>query len=85
MQRSYEAGIADPDAAIASAKRAKPDVKADVIKGQLMVDLKLIESPASKGKGIGYAAAEDWGRTLNLMKEYRGLKTDRAASSLPTD
>jgi NitT/TauT family transport system substrate-binding protein len=85
MQRSFEAGIADPDAAIASAKRAKPDVNAETIKGQLMVDLKLIESPASMGKGVGYAAAEDWGRTLHLMKEYRGLKTDREASSFYTN
>ncbi len=85
MQRSYEAGMADPDAAIASAKRAKPDINAKALKGQLMVDLPLIESPASKGKGIGYAAAEDWGRTLNLMKKYRGLKTDLPASAFYTN
>ncbi len=85
MRRSYEAAQKDPDAAIASAVKSKPDVKADVLKGQLMVDLGLLESPASKGKGIGYGAAEDWDRTISLLKEYRGLKTDRPASSFYTN
>ena len=85
MQRSFEAGIADPDEAVAAAARAKPDIDAATIKGQLMVDLELIESPASKGKGVGYAASEDWQRTLDLMKEYRGLETDREAASFYTN
>ena len=85
MQRSFEDGIANPDEAVAAAVRAKPDVDAATLKGQLMVDLALIESPASKGKGIGYAAAEDWQRTLDLMKEYRGLETDREAASFYTN
>ena len=80
MQRSYEAGIADPDATIAAAKRAKPDVKTKTLRDQFRVTREMIESPASKGKGIGYQAAEDWGRTLSLMKKYRGLKTDKVAS-----
>lgn len=85
MQRSYEAAIADPDAAIAAAVDAKPDVDAGVLKGQLLVDLGLLESPSSKGKGIGYGAAEDWGRTISLLKEYRGLKTDEDASHFYTN
>ena len=85
MRRSYESAIADPDAAIASAVKAKPDVNAEVLKGQLLVDLDLLHSPASKSGGIGYAAAEDWERTLSLMQEYRGLETDRDASSFYTN
>ncbi len=85
MQRSFEAAKKDPDAAITAAVKSKPDVNADVLKGQLMVDLDLLESPASKGKGIGYGAADDWNRTLSLLKEYRGLKTAREASSFYTN
>lgn len=85
MRRSYEAGRADPDAAIAAAVKSKPDVDADILMGQLMVDLDLLESPASKDKGIGYAAAEDWERTMSLLKEYRDLETDRPTSSFYTN
>jgi len=85
MRRSFEAAQKDPDAAISAAVKSKPDVKAEILKGQLMVDLDLLESPASKGKGIGYSAAEDWERTLSLLKTYRGLKTDRPASSFYTN
>lgn len=85
MRRSYEEAVKDPDAAIAAATAAKPDVNAEVLKGQLLVDLGLLESPASKGKGIGFAAAEDWERTLELLKQYRELETDRSASSFYTN
>jgi NitT/TauT family transport system substrate-binding protein len=46
-----------------------------------VVDLGLLESPATKGKGFGYNAPEDWERSLKLMIDYRELKTDRPASS----
>lgn len=85
MKRSFEAAQKDPDAAIAAAVKSKPDVNADVLKGQLMVDLDLLVSPASKDKGIGYGAAEDWDRTVSLLKQYRGLKTDRKTTSFYTN
>ncbi|MEJ8570006.1 ABC transporter substrate-binding protein [Microbaculum marinum] len=85
MRRSFEEGVKDPDAAIAAAVAAKPDVSPEALKGQLMVDLDLLHTPASKDGGIGYAAAEDWQRTLDLMKEYRELDTDRSADSFYTN
>lgn len=85
MQMSFDYAIEHPDEAVAAATRAKPDIDAETISGQLQADLPLIESPASKGKGVGYAASEDWQRTLDLMKTYRNLKTDRQASSFYTN
>lgn len=85
MRRSFEEGVKDPDAAVAAAVKAKPDVSADALKGQLLVDLDLLHSEASKSGGIGYAAASDWERTLELMKEYRELETDRTADSFYTN
>lgn len=85
LQRSFEAGVKDPDAAIEAAVKAKPDVSAEALKGQLMVDLELLHSDASREGGIGYAAEEDWQRTLDLMKEFRELDTDRTAASFYTN
>jgi NitT/TauT family transport system substrate-binding protein len=81
MAKSFADTVADPDAAIAAAVRAKPDANAESLKAQLVVDLELLESPATKGKGFGYNAPEDWERSLKLMIDYRELKTDRPASS----
>ncbi len=85
MRKSYEAALEDPDAAIEAAAKIKPDINKDVLKGQLLVDLDLLQSPASEGQGLGYGAAEDWQRTVDLLKEYRGLETDRPASDFYTN
>jgi NitT/TauT family transport system substrate-binding protein len=82
---AWEAARADPDAAVAAALKVKPDLNRESTKKQLLVDLTLIESPASRGKGIGYAAAEDWERTRDLLVQYRDLKTDRPAMSFVTN
>ncbi|BCX18816.1 MAG: sulfonate ABC transporter substrate-binding protein [Geminicoccaceae bacterium] len=82
---AWEAAKADPDAAVAAALKVKPDLDRDSTKKQLLVDLGLLESPATKGKGIGYAAAEDWERTKELLVQYRDLRTDRPAMSFVTN
>lgn len=82
---AWQAAKADPDAAVAAALQVKPDLDRDSTKKQLLVDLDLVESPASRGKGIGFAAAEDWERTRELLVQYRDLQTDRPAMSFVTN
>lgn len=82
---AWEAAEADPDAAVAAAVAVKPDLNRESTKKQLLVDLGLLESPATRGKGIGFAAAEDWERTKELLVQYRDLKTDRPALSFVTN
>ena len=75
--RSWEEAKKDPAAAVQAAVKVKPDLNAQSTQDQLMVDLSLLESPATKGKPIGYGAKEDWDKTLDLMKQYRELQTDK--------
>jgi NitT/TauT family transport system substrate-binding protein len=82
---AWQAAKADPDAAVAAAAKVKPDLDRASTKKQLLVDLDLLDSPATRGKGIGYAAAEDWERTKELLVQYRDLKTDRPAMSFVTN
>lgn len=82
---AWEAARADPEAAVEAAAKVKPDLNRESTKKQLLVDLGLLESPASRGKGIGFAAAEDWERTKELLVQYRDLKTDRPAMSFVTN
>jgi NitT/TauT family transport system substrate-binding protein len=80
--RSWEAAKEDPDAAVDAALKAKPDLNRESTLKQLEVDLGLLSSESTEGKGIGYGAEEDWEHTKQLLVEYRELETDRPAASL---
>jgi NitT/TauT family transport system substrate-binding protein len=84
-QRSWEAARSDPDAAVAAALKVKPDLNAQSTKDQLLMDLSLLDSPATKGKPLGWGAESDWEATKALLAEYRDLKTDKPASAFFTD
>jgi NitT/TauT family transport system substrate-binding protein len=83
--RSWEAAKEDPGAAVDAALKVKPDLNRESTLKQLEVDLGLLESPATKGKGIGFAAPEDWEHTRELLIKYRDLETDREAASFYTN
>jgi NitT/TauT family transport system substrate-binding protein len=84
-QRSWEAARKEPDAAVAAALKVKPDLNTQSTKDQLMVDLSLLESAATKGKPVGWGAESDWETTKALLVEYRDLKTDKPVSAFYTD
>ena len=84
-QRSWQAAIDDPKAAVDAALKVKPDANPTALLNQLKADISLLNSPATKGKPIGYGAEADWEKTKELLTKYRGLKTDRPASSFFTD
>lgn len=73
--RSWQAAIENPEAAAEAGLREKPDLNFDSTLDQLIVDIELLDSEASTGR-IGYGAEEDWTRTLDLLRQYRGLETD---------
>jgi NitT/TauT family transport system substrate-binding protein len=83
--RSWEAARKDPDAAVAAATKVKPDLNVASTKEQLLKDLSFVESPATKGKTVGWGAPSDWESTKKLLVEYRDLKTDKPVSAFYTD
>jgi len=83
--RSWEAAKKEPDAAVAAALKVKPDLNAQSTKDQLMMDLTLLESAATKGKPIGWGAPSDWEATMKLMVEYRDLKTEMPVTAFYTN
>jgi NitT/TauT family transport system substrate-binding protein len=83
--RSWEAAKEDPDAAVDAALEAKPDLNRESTLKQLEVDLGLLSSENTEGKGIGYGADEDWERTKQLLVEYRELETGRPGASFYTN
>jgi NitT/TauT family transport system substrate-binding protein len=83
--RSWQAALDDPEAAVEAALKVKPDLNRESTLKQLQVDLDLLFSPNTEGRGIGYGAEADWQHTKELLAEYRELETDREASSFYTN
>ena len=83
--RAWEAAREEPKAAVDAALKVKPDLNRESTLQQLEVDLSLLFSPETEGRGIGYGAEADWQRTKELLTEYRELKTDRPATSFYTN
>lgn len=82
--RSWEAAKENQEAAVDAALKVKSDLNRQSMLDQLMVDIELLESPASKGR-IGWGAEEDWTRTIELLKKYRGLETDQDWTAFHTN
>ncbi|MDF2809989.1 MAG: sulfonate transporter substrate-binding protein [Microvirga sp.] len=83
--RSWEEAKKSPEAAVDAALKVKPDLNKESTLKQLKVDLDLLDTVATKGKGVGFAADGDWETTKRLLTEYRDLKTDKPASAFYTN
>lgn len=73
-QKSWKAAMEDPQAAVAAAVRAKPDIDRAILEAQLERSLPLLGG--RDGKPLGHASPELWEQTLEIMKTYRDLVTD---------
>lgn len=73
--KSWELARKDPDAAVQAVLKAKPSLKADMVKKQLEVFISYMDTPNTKGKVLGYGAPADWEHTYKLYTELRGMKT----------
>jgi NitT/TauT family transport system substrate-binding protein len=83
--RSWQAALDDPESEFEAALKVKPDLNRESTLKQLQVDLDLLFSPNTEGRGIGYGAEADWQHTKELLTEYRELETDRGATSFYTN
>ncbi len=83
--RSWEAAQKEPAAAVKAALKVKPDLNAASTEDQLQTNLRELFSKNSQGKAIGYSAPLDWENTMELLKKYRGLQTDKPATFFYTN
>jgi NitT/TauT family transport system substrate-binding protein len=82
--RSWEESKKNPGAAVDAALKVKPDLNRQSTLDQLMVDIELLDSKNSKGR-VGWGAQADWDQTLNILKQYRELKTDQPWTAFHTN
>ena len=83
--KAFDAAMADPDASIAAGMKVKPDAEKDLWRKQLDVGISLMKTPATKGLPTGTFAESDWQDTLDLMKKYQGLETDKPVTAFFTN
>jgi len=83
--RSFETAIKEPDASIKAGQKVKPDMDADLAMAQLKAGIALMSSDATKNLPLGHFAKKDWEDTLNLMKQYQELQTDRGPEDFFTN
>jgi NitT/TauT family transport system substrate-binding protein len=77
--RSWEAAQQDPTAAARAAVKVKPDLNPSSTEDQLRTNLGQLHSKNTQDKSIGFSAPQDWEHTLDLLKKYRDLQTDKPA------
>ena len=84
-RKSFEAAIADPQAAVRAAVKVKPELDPNSVLLQMQASLSKFSSPSTAGLPIGVGAEADWKSTLDLINEFQGIKTDRPAASFFTN
>ncbi len=82
--RSWEEAKKNPNAAVDSAMKVKPDLNRQSTMDQMMVDFELLDSANSKGR-IGVGAKADWDQTITLLKQYRDLATTEPWTTFHTN
>ena len=85
--KATQAAKDDPDAAIAALINWSGSVEdqKDQARRVLDVTLSVLSSPNGKGQPLGAHIEQDWQSALELLKQYKELETDMAASDFYTN
>ena len=78
--RGWQETKKDPNAAVDALVKAFPDTNRRFIELGVPMLFEHMQSPAAKGKPLGWMAEEDWKTTLDVMKSA-GLEGDRPPSA----
>jgi NitT/TauT family transport system substrate-binding protein len=76
LQATYEGWrdtIKNPEEALAVFKKHVPELDTDLVRRQLGLTLKLVESPAYHQHGIGWIDPDRMCTTVSLVNDYMGL------------
>ena len=83
--RSMQDAQQKPGEVVDAGLRVKPEEDRALFADQLKAASTLFYAPGDTRKRLGFMMAEDWTRTLDLMKRYQDLTTDMQAEAFYTD
>src|SRR5882724_4056792 len=82
--RSWDEAKKNPEAAVDTTMKVKPDLNRASQLDQLKVDIELMDSANSKGR-TGWGDQKDWDQTIALLKQYRDVETSQPWTSFHTN
>lgn len=74
-----------PDEAVATVSKYLPTVDPAITRREMELSWKTWVTPNTKGKPLGWASEADWADTVSVLKQYGGVSTPLATSSLYTN
>lgn len=87
QQRAWEHLAKNPDDGVKAIIAQRPDAKLnpDVLAGQIKLTIEYFETPATKGKPIGWQAESDWDAALKSMEQAGVVKAGWKAGEYYTN
>ncbi|MBM6593636.1 ABC transporter substrate-binding protein [Microvirga pudoricolor] len=84
-RKAWEEAIKNPDAVVEACLAVKPTGSKEAFRKQLTDVIGALRSENNKDKPLGFGAEKDWQMTLQVQKDYRGIKTDAPLSAFYTN
>jgi NitT/TauT family transport system substrate-binding protein len=87
QQRAWEHLKKNPDDGVEAMIRQRPDAKLDrtVIREQIRLTIEFFDTPASRGRPIGWQAEQDWAASLKALEAAGAIKSGWTASNYFTN
>ncbi|MBX3539755.1 MAG: ABC transporter substrate-binding protein [Chelatococcus sp.] len=84
-QRAWDHAIKNPDDVVKACLAVKPTSSEAAFRKQLTDVIGALRSENNKDKPLGFGAEKDWQMTLQVQKDYRGIKTDKPLTAFYTN
>jgi NitT/TauT family transport system substrate-binding protein len=84
-RKAWDEAVKNPDAVVEACLAVKPTGSKEAFRKQLMDVIGALKSENNKDKPLGFGAEKDWQMTLQVQKEYRGIKTDQPLTAFYTN
>ncbi len=87
QQRAWAALRGDLEAGVEAMLRRRPDARLDrtVLREQIRLSLEFLETPATRGRPIGWQAEADWEAALRSLRDAGALAREVRATELFTN
>ena len=83
--KGWQEAIANPAEAVDATVKDFPQANRAVIDAGLKYSLPLLDTPATKGRPLGWMAPADWEQQLQVYKQFGQVKSDKPATDYYTD
>jgi NitT/TauT family transport system substrate-binding protein len=84
-ERGWAYAVAHPGEAVDLALRAFPKQDRALLSGSFAQAVKLLHTPNTQGRPLGWMSSRDWTETLDILQRFGGLRQPKAPSDYYTN